>query len=88
MKVRRKEIFDATQWFKVGDHSMVEEIPPGLKHYIPAINGAKGFFSLPSNGPRLGTFVFEGDYIITENVDNIYVISSDEFKDKFEIIEE
>ena len=59
MKYRRKEVVEAVQWFKDGDHPAVTTVSEKYKHFTPAIEGATGYI-------EGGYFVMSGDWIIEE----------------------
>jgi len=82
MKARSKEIIDVVQWFKLGDHPCVVDVPDNLKRYIPYKEGARG--ALIDEFYNLTHFVYPGDYII----DDDDVLRPDEFEERYEIINE
>ena len=87
MKVRRKEILDAVQWFKLGDHPKVIKIPKQYNNYNPVLDGATGFIDGFTTGAS-GIFIFPGDYIIFEGSYFIDIIRADDFNNIFEIVKE
>jgi len=76
VKYRKKPvIIEATQWFKHGDHSMVETISPdSLNGWIETLEG--------------GHLVSPGDYIITGVKGEHYPCKPDIFRLTYEMVEE
>lgn len=86
-KYRRKEIVEAVQWFKIGDHPDVVDIPEKYKNYVPVILGATGF--LYSKNRDSGYFVNSGDWIVKFNEeDDLHRYTNDMFNKLFEEIYE
>lgn len=57
---RSKEIIKAIQWFKLGDHPAVHNIPEKYKEFIPIKKGAKGLINISNDKIE---FVTSGDFI-------------------------
>lgn len=84
-RYRKKEVVEAVQWFKMGDHSDVIEIPEKFNHYYPVRQGAIAF--LPNNQDG-GRFVFVGDYIIKDSYGDVYCYDKELFEKLYEEINE
>jgi len=75
---RKKERFGFVQWFKMGDHPDVTEIPEHLESYIPVISTVQGYID--------GYFVSPGDYIIIDEYKNSTVIDQHTFLKMYEVV--
>lgn len=82
-KYRKKEIVEAVQWFKIGDHPDVIEMPERYVYYIPVLEGATGFLKIGLSG----YFMFPGDYIVKDQYGDVYRYSEEMFNKLFEEIE-
>ena len=83
MKYTKKPIpIEAVQWFKLGDHPCVTEIPVNRKDFIPSINGATGYIKTLEGGH----FVTSGDYIITGIQGEVYACKPDIFEETYDLV--
>lgn len=84
MKFRKKPVvIEAVQWFKLGDHPKVVDIPDNLKDFIPVREGATGYIDTLEGGH----FVTAGDWIIKGVKGEFYPCKSDIFEKTYELVE-
>ena len=77
--IKRPVEIEACQWFKIGDHPEVSEIPDKLKDFIPVKEGATGYIDTLEGGH----FVTSGDWIITGVQGECYACKPDIFKETY-----
>jgi hypothetical protein len=92
MRVKKREVFDATEWFKQGDHFLVEKISKKYSDFLPVQDGAEGYIISEYTNSHNGFFVYPGDWIITQKIGNeeivIDVLHNIAFNELFELSED
>jgi hypothetical protein len=85
MLVRSTQKFEATQWFKLGDHPAVQELPDSDP--LKAVDGGDGLGAVYPFGDDWHEVVQSGDYVM-ENLDDgvIFIVTSNEFNTLYEAV--
>jgi len=73
--IKKPVVIEAVQWFEMGDHPEVIEIPEKYKDFNPVIEGATGYIETLEGGH----FVTTGDWIIRDVEGEYYACKPDIF---------
>ena len=76
-------IVEATQWFKDGDHPLVQGANPNALCGCVILGGPSSKPHVHNKGTQIGsTLVFAGDWIITSD-DSVLVMSDQKFRETY-----